>query len=115
MPSIAVLPTDMQARRLIVTVAGLRGKASALKHLVPQWRKKHGVAALNAPYLDRVVDVDGRWLETSGWMLQPGCRQMNNRRKMERPSLATGILVTELCDTGHGADTGAAISQYSEF
>ena len=81
MPSIAVLPTDMQARRLIVTDAGLRGKESALKHLVPQWRKKHGVAALNAPYLDRVVDVDGRWLETSGWMLQPGCRQMNNRRK----------------------------------
>jgi hypothetical protein len=114
MPSIAVLPTDMQARRLIVTDASLRGKASALKHLVPQC-EKHRVAALNAVYLDRVVDVDGRWLETSGWMLQPGCRQMNNRRKMERPSLATGILVTELCDTGHGADTGAAISQYSEF
>ena len=114
MPSIAVLPTDMQARRLIVTDASLRGKASALKHLVPQC-EKHRVAALNAPYLDRVVDVDGPWLETSGWMLQPGCRQMNNRRKMERPSLATGILVTELCDTGHGADTGAAISQYSEF
>ena len=80
MPSIAVLPTDMQARRLIVTDASLRGKASALKHLVPQC-EKHRVAALNAPYLDRVVDVDGPWLETSGWMLQPGCRQMNNRRK----------------------------------
>lgn len=48
-------------------------------------------------------------------MLQQCCSRMNNRQKIGRRSLPTEILVTEVCDTGHGADTGAPVSQYSDF